>query len=88
MPSATMDVEEAAVELALSLKRLRARLRAEARPSEGWTIMASPGHPASFGDAYYHFVLTGSGSDPDAGDALTYTWEEVDASSSAYDPVC
>ena len=57
-------------------------------PSEGWTIMASPGHPASFGDAYYHFVLTGSGSDPDAGDALTYTWEEVDASSSAYDPVC
>jgi DNA-binding MarR family transcriptional regulator len=38
MPSATIDVEEAAVELALSLKRLRARLRAEARPSEGWTI--------------------------------------------------
>jgi DNA-binding MarR family transcriptional regulator len=32
-----IDVDEAAVELALALKRLRARLRAEA-PSEGWTI--------------------------------------------------
>jgi DNA-binding MarR family transcriptional regulator len=38
MTHATVDVDEAAVELALALKRLRARLRAEARPSEGWTI--------------------------------------------------
>jgi DNA-binding MarR family transcriptional regulator len=36
--TARIDVEEAAVELALALKRLRARLRAEARPAEGWTI--------------------------------------------------
>jgi hypothetical protein len=99
--------------------------------SDGWTIMTSPGHPASFGDAYYHvgsldqmdtvlvnppevcahlvptgntpptvdagsdytiprgtpFLLSGSGSDPDAGDVLTYTWEEFDASSTSYDPV-
>ena len=34
----TIDTHEAAVELALALKRLRARLRAEARPAEGWTI--------------------------------------------------
>jgi DNA-binding MarR family transcriptional regulator len=33
-----IDVDEAAVELALALKRLRARLRAEAVPSDGWTI--------------------------------------------------
>jgi DNA-binding MarR family transcriptional regulator len=32
------DVDEAAVELAMALKRLRARLRAEASPAEGWTI--------------------------------------------------
>jgi DNA-binding MarR family transcriptional regulator len=38
MSAAPVDVDEAAVELALALKRLRARLRAEARPSEGWTI--------------------------------------------------
>ncbi|HEY3671473.1 MAG TPA: MarR family transcriptional regulator [Acidimicrobiia bacterium] len=38
MPDTVVDVDEAAVELALALKRLRARLRAEARPSEGWTI--------------------------------------------------
>jgi DNA-binding MarR family transcriptional regulator len=33
-----VDVQEAAVELALALKRLRARLRAEAGPAEGWTL--------------------------------------------------
>jgi DNA-binding MarR family transcriptional regulator len=33
-----VDVEEAAVELALALKRLRSRLRTEARPADGWTI--------------------------------------------------
>jgi DNA-binding MarR family transcriptional regulator len=33
-----IDVDEAAVELAFALKRLRARLRAEAGPSDGWTI--------------------------------------------------
>jgi DNA-binding MarR family transcriptional regulator len=33
-----IDPDEAAVELAFALKRLRARLRAEARPSEGWTL--------------------------------------------------
>jgi DNA-binding MarR family transcriptional regulator len=33
-----MDADEAAVELAFALKRLRARLRSEASPSEGWTI--------------------------------------------------
>ncbi len=38
MTSTSIDVDEAAVELALALKRLRARLRAEARPAEGWTI--------------------------------------------------
>jgi DNA-binding MarR family transcriptional regulator len=36
--TAPVDAEEAAVELALAVKRLRARLRAEARPAEGWTI--------------------------------------------------
>jgi DNA-binding MarR family transcriptional regulator len=38
MSAHDVDVDEAAVELAFALKRLRARLRAEARPSEGWTI--------------------------------------------------
>src|SRR5262245_54881392 len=38
MPSERTDTDEAAVELALALKRLRARLRTEARPAEGWTI--------------------------------------------------
>jgi DNA-binding MarR family transcriptional regulator len=38
MSAPTVDVDEASVELAFALKRLRARLRAEARPSEGWTI--------------------------------------------------
>jgi DNA-binding MarR family transcriptional regulator len=33
-----VDADEAAVELAVALKRLRARLRAEARPADGWTI--------------------------------------------------
>jgi DNA-binding MarR family transcriptional regulator len=33
-----MDVDEAAVELTFALKRLRARLRAEAGPQDGWTI--------------------------------------------------
>jgi DNA-binding MarR family transcriptional regulator len=33
-----IDAGEAAVELALAVTRLRARLRAEARPAEGWTI--------------------------------------------------
>jgi DNA-binding MarR family transcriptional regulator len=33
-----VDADEAATELALAIKRLRARLRAEARPAEGWTI--------------------------------------------------
>ena len=33
----SVDVDEAAVELTFALKRLRARLRAEARPSDGWT---------------------------------------------------
>jgi DNA-binding MarR family transcriptional regulator len=38
MPDAPVDTDDAAVELALAMKRLRARLRTEARPSEGWTI--------------------------------------------------
>ena len=38
MDTQLVDVDEAAVELVLALKRLRARLRAEASPSEGWTI--------------------------------------------------
>jgi len=38
MDTELIDVDEIAVELALALKRLRARLRAEARPAEGWTI--------------------------------------------------
>ena len=38
MTGRTVDVDEAAVELTFALKRLRARLRAEARPAEGWTI--------------------------------------------------
>src|ERR1700712_3078803 len=38
MPGHIVDVDEAAVELTFALKRLRARLRAEARPSDGWTI--------------------------------------------------
>lgn len=38
MAARRVDVDEAAVELALALKRLRARLRAEARPADGWTI--------------------------------------------------
>ncbi len=101
-------------------------------PSTGWTIMTSPGDPASFGDAFYHvaslaqmdttllvpeqpgdvcgvfdptgdtpptvdagpdytipqgtpFVLTGNGSDVDAGDVLTYTWEEYDRAPAAND---
>jgi DNA-binding MarR family transcriptional regulator len=32
------DADDAAVELALALKRVRARLRAEAHPADGWTI--------------------------------------------------
>jgi len=90
-------------------------------PSTGWTIMTSPGDPASFADAFYHvaslaqmdttllgpevcgtftptdntppiadaggdftiprgtpFVLSGSALDPDPGDALRFTWDEVD----------
>jgi DNA-binding MarR family transcriptional regulator len=38
MPGHAVDADETAVELAFALKRLRARLRAEARPSDGWTI--------------------------------------------------
>jgi DNA-binding MarR family transcriptional regulator len=38
MRRASVDVDEAAVELAFALKRLRARLRAEAGPTGGWTI--------------------------------------------------
>lgn len=38
MATQPLDVHDAAVELALALKRLRARLRAEASPAEGWTI--------------------------------------------------
>jgi DNA-binding MarR family transcriptional regulator len=37
MSAHAVDADEAAVELAFALKRLRARLRAEARPSDGWT---------------------------------------------------
>jgi len=33
------------------------------------------------------FFLTGSGSDPDAGDVLTYTWDEMDTAPTANDPV-
>ena len=33
-----VDVRDAAVELTLAMKRLRARLRSEASPSEGWTV--------------------------------------------------
>lgn len=38
MTAERIEAEGAAVELALALKRLRARLRAEASPAEGWTI--------------------------------------------------
>jgi DNA-binding MarR family transcriptional regulator len=38
MAAQQVDVHDAAVELALALKRLRARLRAEASPAEGWTL--------------------------------------------------
>jgi DNA-binding MarR family transcriptional regulator len=38
VPTERIDAADAAVELALALKRLRARLRSEARPAEGWTI--------------------------------------------------
>jgi hypothetical protein len=97
-------------------------------PSLGWTIMTSPGDPASFTDAFFHagslaqmdttllgpdvcgtftptgntpptanagpdytiprgtpFLLAGGGSDPDAGDGLTYTWDEMDAAPNAND---
>jgi DNA-binding MarR family transcriptional regulator len=38
MGTPRVDADEAAVELAVALKRLRARLRAEARPADGWTV--------------------------------------------------
>jgi DNA-binding MarR family transcriptional regulator len=38
MSTESLRADEAAVELALAIKRLQARLRAEARPAEGWTI--------------------------------------------------
>ncbi|HKQ59304.1 MAG TPA: zinc-dependent metalloprotease family protein [Candidatus Eisenbacteria bacterium] len=33
------------------------------------------------------FVLTGAGTDPDAGDVLSYTWEQFDIAPTSFDPI-